>query len=147
MPSPTPQEAYLDQADYPAWWNWDEDGDTCAGTYVRFTRGHSEFGEKAILVLLVAGEERSVWLHEAVLLDELRREVSRRPSRDLDPGEQVVVKRLEKQTTKDGKRTFRGFRVFFPDQPQPTTSDLLKLDEEPEAKPEEKPANDGDVPF
>jgi hypothetical protein len=36
------QEAYIDPEDYPRWWNWDEDGDVCAGTYVRFTQGFSE---------------------------------------------------------------------------------------------------------
>jgi hypothetical protein len=138
------QEAYLAE-DYPAWWNWDEDGDLCAGTFVRFTQGHSEYGPKTIVVVSVGGEERSIWLHEAVLFDEFRRELLRRPSRELDPGEQVVVRRLEKKKTADGKRTYCGFRVLFPDQPQPTTSELLKLDEEPEAKP---PADDDDsVPF
>jgi hypothetical protein len=143
------QEAYLDPEDYPAWWNWDEDGDLCAGTFVRFTQGFSEYGNRTIVVLLVDEVERSIWLHEMVLFDEFRREVLRRESRELDSGENIVIRRLEKQKTKDGKRTFRGFRVLFPDQPQPTTSDLLKLDEEPQQKPvDEKPApDDGDLPF
>jgi hypothetical protein len=142
------EAAYIDPEDYPRWWNWDEDGDLCAGTFVRFTEGFSEYGEKTIVVLELDGEERSIWLHETVLFDEFRREVLRRPGRELDSGERVVVKRGEKQKTKDGKRTFRGFRVVFPDQPAPTTSDLLKLDEEPQEKTDEKPAaDDGDLPF
>jgi hypothetical protein len=143
------QEAYLDPEDYPRWWDWDEDGDIVSGTFVRFTQGFSEYGERTVVVLLVDGEERSVWLHQTVLFDEFRREVLRRTSRELDVGEKVVVKRGEKRKTKDDKRTFRSFRVLFPDQPQPTTSDLLKLDEEPQEKPvDEKPApGDGDLPF
>jgi hypothetical protein len=139
-------EAYLDPSDYPRWWNWDEDGDICAGSFVRFTRGHSEYGEKTIVVLAVEGEERSIWLHETVLFDEFRRELLHRPSRELDLGEMVIVKRGEKRKTQDGKRSFRSFRIRFPDRPEPSTSDLLKLDEEPGAKTPEKP-DDGDVPY
>jgi hypothetical protein len=149
MASPATGEGYIDGEDYPRWWNWDEDGDLCVGTFVGFTAGRSEYGQRAICVLLVDGEERSLWLHETVLFDEFRREVLRRSSRDLDSGETVVVKRLEKQKTKDGKRTYRGFRVSFPDQPQPTTSDLLKLDEQPQEPPpeDETSAADDDIPF
>jgi hypothetical protein len=86
-----------------------------------------------------------------VLFDEFRREVLRRPSRELDPGERVVVRRGEKRQTQDGKRTFRAFRVGFPDQRAPSTSDLLKLDEEPPEKTDEQSAqpavDDGSVPF
>jgi hypothetical protein len=143
--SPASTEAYVDQSDYPAWWNWDEDGDVVDGTFVRFTRGSSEFGEKTIAVLSIDGEERSVWLHEAVLFDEFKRELLRRPSRELDPGEHVVVTRLDKRKTADGKRSYRAFGVVFPDRPEPTTSDLFKLDEE--TRPAEKPAEDDGVPF
>jgi hypothetical protein len=143
--SPASMEAYLDQSDYPAWWNFDEDGDVVDGTFVRFTRGSSEFGEKTICVLSTDGEERSVWLHEAVLFDEFKRELLRRPSRELDSGEHVVIKRLDKRKTADGKRSYRAFKVVFPDRPEPTTSDLFKLDEE--LGPTEQPAEDDGVPF
>jgi hypothetical protein len=144
--SPASTEAYLDQSDYPAWWNFDEDGDVADGTFIRFTRGSSEFGEKTICVLSIDGEERSVWLHEAVLYDEFRRELLRRPTRELDPNEHVVIKRLDKRKTADGKRSYRAFRVVFPDRPERTTNDLFKLDEETPTV--DKPAEDDDsVPF
>ncbi len=144
MASPATQKEYTDAADYPRWWNWDEDGEVADGTFVRFTRGRSEFGPKVILVLLIAGEERSIWMHETALESKFRDELLNRPSRDLDPGERVAVKRGGMQKTLDGKRDYRAFDVRFPDRPEPTTSDLFKLDEEPDA---EKPAVADDVPF
>jgi hypothetical protein len=150
MASPATQEAYSDPSDHPRWWNWDEDGDIAEGTFVRFTRGRSEFGPKIILVLLVGGpfgEERSIWMHERALESKFRDELLNRPSRDLDPFERVIVKRCGMQKTLDGKRDYRAFDVRFPDRPEPTTSDLFQLDQERDAKPAEKPAVDDDVPL
>jgi hypothetical protein len=145
------QEEYTDAADYPRWWNWDEDGDVADGTFVRFTRGRSEFGPKIILVLLIAahasedGEERSIWMHETALESKFRDELLNRPGRDLDPGERVIIKRGGMQKTLDGKRDYRAFDVRFPDRPEPTTSDLFQFDDE--TRPDEKPTEDDGVPF
>jgi hypothetical protein len=143
-----PEQA--DELDYPKSWIFDTDGDLVAGQFVRFSEGQTkEYGPKPILVLLVDGVERGVWLSQAVLFNRLRDELQRRASRRLDPGEQVVIERLDKKTSESG-RSYWAFRTAFPDRPEKKEDDLFDLN--PGIVKNEEPASgdvdgDGNIPF
>jgi hypothetical protein len=129
--------------DFPEAWIFDEHGETIAGRFVRFDRGHTRnFGQRAICVLLVEGFERALWLSQTALLGKFRDEVRGRPGYELTLGERIVVTRLEKVMAADGKTEYWGFRVLFPDRPQLSTADLLGLSEERESV-----GPSDDVPF
>jgi hypothetical protein len=115
--------------EYPAAWKFDEDGSLVAGTFVKFDKGETkEYGSRVILVLDVDGTERAVWLSQLALFSRVRDELNRRPSKTLEPGERVVIKRLEKKMGENG-REYWPFQVLFPDRPELSTTDLFNLDE------------------
>ena len=95
-----------------------------------------------IMVLNVDGVQRAVWLSQLALHSRVRDEVNRRPTKKLEVGERVVVKRLEKKMGENG-REYWPFQVLFPDRPELSTSDLFDLDEgivryeKPESAPEQ----------
>jgi hypothetical protein len=143
-----------DETAYPATWKFDEHGDLVAGTFLRFDEGQTkDYGARVIMVLLVDGQERSVWLSQMALFSKVRDELNRRTSKTLEPGERVVVQRHEKTTSENG-RSYWPFAVSFPDRPQKSTTDLFELDER-HVKYDKKPSepapgdvdSDGDVPF
>jgi hypothetical protein len=154
------EAAVADSGDeYPRSWIWEEDGDSVAGTFVRFSQGMTrDYGPKAILVLLVDGVERSLWLTQTVLFGRVRDEVASRPSKNLDQGERVVLRRLKKTQGEGGRQGYWKFRTLFPDRPEPSVSEILDLedesiaqqsgevDENGDAKPA-KPSQDDDIPF
>jgi hypothetical protein len=80
--------------------------------------------------------------------------LSRRTNKRLEPGERVVIQRLEKKKSESG-REYWAFVVNFPDRPEKPTTELFDLDEGPKAygetqqEPEQTPqrANDDDIPF
>ena len=136
-----------DDTDYPRSWIWDDDGDLCAGTFVRFDKGRTrDYGSKPIVVLNVEDEERSIWLLQTVLYEEFRRELEDRPTHDLIPGERVVIRRLEEKTGEAGRR-YRPFRVLFPDRPATSTADLFELGPKPPPSPTETDLDPDDIPF
>jgi hypothetical protein len=144
------QEEYTD--DFPDNWIFDEHGDQVAGKFVRFERGQTKsYGAKPICVLEVDGIERSLWLNTTVLAGKFRDELRDRPTRELEPGERIIVKRLEKKTAADGKVEYWNFRVLFPDAPQPSTSDLFGLDDDGPQQPNQEESSvrgpSDDVPF
>jgi len=124
------------EQDYPRSWIWDEDGDTCAGAFVRFDSGPTKkYGRKAIAILLIDGEERSIWLLETALYNGFRDEIMERPERTLSPGERIVARRGEKKRNAEDTRDYVDYKILFPDRPQPSIAELFELDKE---KPEEK---------
>ena len=156
--TPTGTTVAAEGNDYPANWIFDEHGETIAGTFVRFERGQTKnYGSKPIAVLEVDGAERSLWLNTAVLAGKFRDELRERPQRELAPGERIVVTRIGKATTEDG-REYWNFRILFPDRPALSTGELFDFDERPgsaEPRPsfsdEEASAapvpDDGSIPF
>jgi hypothetical protein len=150
-----PEQA--EEREYPESWMWDEDGDRVSGRFVRFDRAPTrDYGMKAILVLDVDGVPRSVWLTATVLFNKVRDEVASRPKRNLEPGEQVSIKRLEKTKGEGGRQGYWKFQVLFPDRPQATTEEIFDLDQgtdipEPKELAESsQPAagsQDEDIPF
>jgi hypothetical protein len=150
----TIDEATADQKQYPRSWLFDEDGDVCAGTFVRFDRGPTKgYGKKTIAVLEVTGEERSVWLYQAALYGGFRDEIADRRGHELVAGERVVIERGGMKRNEDGSREYRDFTVYFPDRPQPSTEELFPdLDAPRRVEGPEKTGDDGsdgkdDIPF
>lgn len=149
-------DASSSEPSYPETWLWEEHGDVCSGMFVRFDKaGTREFGKKLILVLEVDGHERSIWLLQTALFNQVREELAERPERRLTPGERIAIHRLAATTTQDGKRSYRPFRIYFPDRPALDVAAEFGLDK-PAAHQESEsiaeatgPAHgvDADIPF
>jgi hypothetical protein len=133
-----------EEREYPESWFWDNDGDHVLGRFVRFDRGQTrDYGMKPIIVLDVDGTLRSIWLTGVVLLNRIRDEVAKRPNQNLEPGERVSIKRLEKTKAEGGRQGYWKFQILFPDRPEPTVSEILELDGPPEQPGEQ----DDGIPF
>lgn len=148
-------DARADEPTYPETWLWDEDGDVCSGTFLRFDKAATrEYGKKLIMVLEVDGAERSVWLLQTALYERVRDELADRPERRLTVGERVTFHRQAETTTQDGKRTYRPFRAYFPDRPELDIASEFELDaptrrqsEAEAASTGSSDAHDSDIPF
>jgi hypothetical protein len=129
----------------PRTWDWREDGEHVSGLFVRFdeapTRG---YGYKAILILDVDGEQRTVWLFHEALLNQLREEITRRGADDLEAGEQIDVFRVGDKVSESSGRTYTDYKAVFPDRPKRSGSDILGAREKPAEKPDE---DDNSIPF
>lgn len=109
--------------------------------------GPTEYGQKAICVLSVDGQERSLWLAQEALISKFRDELKRRAAADFSPGERIIVEReAEKKESAAGRR-YWPFRVSFPEAPRRTASDLLGLTDVDESGEEERESTDDDIPF
>jgi hypothetical protein len=145
-----PEQA--EEREHPESWFWDSDGDSVLGRFIRFDRAPTkDYGMKAILVLDVAGVPRSVWLTATVLFNRVRDEVASRPNRNLEPGEQVSIRRLGKTKGEGGRQGYWKFQVLFPDRPQATTEEIFDLGTEQEEAAESTPPAAGsqgdEIPF
>jgi hypothetical protein len=151
-----------DAPTYPETWLWDDHGDVCSGTFCRFDKAATrEYGAKLIMILEVDGRERSIWLLQTALYERVRDELAERPERKLAASERVAIHRLAETKTQDGKRTYRPFRIYFPDRPPLDIASEFNLDEskaprparergpttEPEPTPAPTDALDDDIPF
>jgi hypothetical protein len=146
----TVPEALDQEREYPESWLWDEDGDHVAGRFVKFDRASTrDYGMKAILVLDVDGTKRSIWLTATVLHNKLRDEVAGRPGRNLNPGERVSIRRLDRTPGEGGRQGYWRFQVLFPDRPELTAADVFELDEATAEAESERPGvrQDDDIPF
>lgn len=137
-----------DNNDFPAYWDFDRDGLTCAGTFVRVDSGPTSFGQKAILILDVDGTERSVWVTTAALKGQLGDELGRRNTRNFTAGERIEVHRGAEKAVSANDRSYWPFKVNFPDAPTPDAATLLDaspVDLEPE--PADFAPDTEDIPF
>lgn len=142
MPQETLTHDDDETTEFPRTWRFDEDGLRIAGIYLRMDEGPSEYGRKAICVLLVEDEERSVWLAQEALISKFRDELERRSKPDSKAGERIVIERgAEKKESANGRK-YWPFRVSFPDAPQRSARDILQADDEPD-----EPATDDEIPF
>jgi hypothetical protein len=144
-----------EEPSYPESWIFSEHGETVAGTFVKFDRGPTKgFGQKTLVVLDVAGTERTVWLLWDALFNRFRDEVAERAEQTLVVGERVIIKRLPEKKRSKNDREYIGFEVFFPDRPAPTQeqlwgdlSDSTRPSEQVEAAVESTvEPGDGDIP-
>jgi hypothetical protein len=135
------------ETQYPCSWLWAEDGNTLDGTFVEFDEGMTrDFGARPIIVAVVAGEKRSLWLNETALRNRVADEVARRPSGDLDPGERLIVTRLGKKMSGNG-REYVAFDVKFPDRPRRSAQDIFNVEPTASAATDNQTdAGDG-IPF
>lgn len=126
--------------DYPRSWRFDGDGLQIAGTYVEMNEAPTEFGRRAICVLEVDGERRSLWLTNEALISKFRDELERRDLADFTVGERIEVERgAEKKQSASG-RGYWPFTVRFPDAPHKSASDLLGAStERDEPEPDDAP--------
>ena len=114
-----------------------DDGETASGVYVRTDAGHTVFGHRAILVLHIDGEERSVWINETSLRNRLRDELATRKARDFTIGERVIVRRSSttRESTTTPGRQVRLVAVRFRDATH-DAADLLGVEESQPVEPE-----------
>lgn len=149
VPSETPR-TNTDESEYPRHWNWVEDGLTVEGTYVKTDSAPSAYGQKAILVLSVEGEERSIWITTEALRAKLAAELERRKARNFDSGERISITRGAEKKVSANDREYWPFTIHFPDAPASDTADLLgaSLPSGGTDRGDEGPNDDGDVvPF
>jgi hypothetical protein len=138
--------------EFPAAWLFSEDGDLEAAEFVALKSGPTRsFGWKPIAVVRVGGQERSLWLLNTVLYESFKRELARRPSRKLEAGERITVRKKGQTRNAEGTRTYEDYKVVFHDTPQPSVTEMFGLDEpEPaagDASGDESNAVDSDTPF
>src|SRR5438034_1020679 len=105
-------------AAFPVTWRWDEHGHTIHGLYVRMDEAVTDYGRKAILVLDVDGEERSIWLFDSALVSKFQEQLATRATGDFTPGERILIERgAEKVESANGRR-YWPYKVRFPDAPK-----------------------------
>ena len=132
-----------DESDFPAYWDWEEDGLTADGTFARMEQGPTQFGTKPIVILKVDGEERSFWVNTEALRSQLTDELKRRCARSFTAGERMLISRGAEKKTSANDRGYWPFRCRFPDAPQRHDADVLGADPD-------NPADDAggdEVPF
>lgn len=140
----------MSSSEFPAWWDWDEDGEEIAGTFQRAGRGFTANGERAFVVLDVDGVERTVWLHHTVLQAIFAREVQRRADKQIAVGERIELQRLGERAGGNG-RDYTNYRASFPDGPVPSQTDIFgpppELAGSPTTTTTSPEETDGDIPF
>ncbi|HEY8776311.1 MAG TPA: hypothetical protein VIM33_07510 [Gaiellaceae bacterium] len=116
--------------DFPRNWIFDEDGDAVAGAFVRLEEGQTkDYGPRPIVILNIAGEERSVWLFDTVIRNQFADEVR---TRQLAAGERITVKRLGKVKSETTGREYRSYATTFHDRPQKSQAEILGAPVAPE---------------
>ncbi len=141
------QQQPAEAPEYPSWWDWEEDGETVAGTFIRIDRGYTAMGERPFVVLDVNGAPRTVWLHWEALRNQFVREVQRRPDRAIHTGERVTIWNLGTRKSSND-RTYVDFRTDFPDAPEASQVDILGVAAPATGGEITAPEGDGDdTPF
>jgi len=132
-----------DDSGYPRAWDWTVEGDEVEGTFVAIEEAPTSNGMKPLVVLDVAGEQRTFWLFHEALRWKFAQELERRPADDLRVGEPVTIQRLGEKESANG-RTYVDYRVSFPESPRRSPREILgvSVPAATEAGPD-----DQDVPF
>lgn len=153
----TTENVKSDAAEYPAWWDWSEDGPELKGYFLDAGKGFTANGERAFVVLDVDGTRRTLWLHHKVLAAIFAREIQRRPNKQITVGERIEIWCLGEREGDNG-RTYTNYRASFPDGPQDSQADIFGLPPELanqfESAPSTEPGTSGgggvvddDIPF
>jgi hypothetical protein len=130
--------------EYPKRWVFDKndqgkadwvDGPIADGRFIRFEQGRTDYGAKPIVVLEIAGGERSVWLLHDALYNRFRDELQRRSMPKLVIGERITIEKLAEKVRSKNDRDYTGYRVFFLDAPAPDEEKLFNL--APSAPPDD----------
>ena len=85
------------------------------------------------------------------LFSGFRRELMRRPSRTLAPGEKITIRARGMKPNEAGDRTYADYEVGLHDCPQPSLDSIFQLttgdDEEGGEEPPPSGQSDDDLPF
>jgi hypothetical protein len=149
-------ESVPEVPEYPAWWDWDSDGKSIEGAFVRAGTGYTQMGPRPFVVLDHEGDERTVWLHHDVLRNLFAREVHRRPDKMIHRDETVRIWQLEaRESQSNAGRSYTDYRVEFPEGPESTQVDIFGPP--PEGSSQPQPETEGtavgsgvsgdDIPF
>ncbi len=141
-------------SEYPRFWDWDEDGKSVEGMFLRANVGYTANGPRPFVVLDVDGDERTIWLLHDVLRNQFAREVHRRPNKAIDVGETIRIHQLEpRESQTNAGRAYTNYRTEFPQGPATTQVDVFGLPPEASPPPEFEDAAvgggvlDADIPF
>ena len=122
--------------EFPSWWDWDPDGKSIEGAFVRAGTGYTAMGPRPFVVLELDGGERTVWLHHDVLRNQFAREVHRRPDKMIHRGETVRIWQLEpRESQSNAGRSYTDYRVEFPEGPELTQTDIFGAPPEGPSQP------------
>jgi hypothetical protein len=140
---------------FPKYWNFDEHGLELVGEYVRTDEGPTSYGQRAIIILDVEGEERALWLTQTALVNQFADELTRRRARDFEPGERITVTRAAEKKTSASGNDYWPFRVTFHDAPHRDAAAILGANVSADTTPTDEPDTfapspdnaDGDIPF
>lgn len=114
-----------DEAEFPAYRDWDKDGLTADGFFCRMEQGPTLYGSKPIVVLEVDGIDRSIWVNTEALRAKLADELERRGARGFTVGERIILSRGAEKARSANDRNYWPFRAKFPDAPRLDDADLL----------------------
>jgi hypothetical protein len=135
---------------FPAYWSFDEHGLTLAGGYVRTDEGPTSYGQRAIVVFDVDGQERALWLTQKALIGQFADELARRQARNFAPGERITVTRGSEKKTSAGGHQYWPFRVVFHDAPSRDAAAIFRSasdSDAPAAAATASTQGDDDIPF
>lgn len=135
------------ESPHPRSWRWDDDGRTISGTYERVDSAESEYGRRAIVVINVNGESRSLWLNETALASKFRDELASRAARDFTAGERITVTKGAKKVEGGNGRAYWPFSVVFADAPKRSAAELLGVDAPQDTAASTAGEGDDEVPF
>ncbi len=152
-----------DNTDYPNSFIFGEDeGHKISGNYLHTDEGivQRKGGREPvpILVLESKGEPRSIWALHSALRNQIREELSKRESRDFEPGELISIERgTELKEPKDpGGDPYWPYTLEFEHGAKHTAADIFGLDDkhaadDPPDRPKDEPSGPGpgddEIPF
>lgn len=105
------------------------------------------YGPCGILVLKIAGEERSVWANTTALRGKIADELTRRGARNFTVGERIIVERGAAKKTSAAGNNYWPFQVAFPDGPATDAAAIFGASPQPATPPAPPPPPAADQDF
>jgi hypothetical protein len=137
--------------DKPTFWDFDKDGPEFELQFKGFESAQVNGREVVIAEGKIGGVDRSVFLWpEGALFARFKDHIARRPSKRIDPGETIHIRRGEKRPSKTNPdRQVWEWTIDFLDAPPLEQKDFFGLGEDqPEQPPGDGPVeSDDDIPF
>src|SRR5919197_3587976 len=101
------------------------DGDTVDGRLRRVDEGPTRgYGTAPILIMRVAGKERSVWVLHQALRSRLAEELGRRETGEFEPDERIIITRKGSRVAEASGRSYTDYAVHFPERPSRPASSI-----------------------
>jgi hypothetical protein len=135
-------------SDYPAYWDWDKDGLSVTGKFIRLDEAPSKFGLTPIVVLFLEdGTSRAVWLNRTALKSQFAEELERRGAQDFVVGERITATRGETKREPEGGSAYWPYRTVFHDAPRRSGAAILGADVSDAGDDETTDDDDDGIPF